>query len=90
MPCTTRYIAPHFAERLADLQGRLIAADVGLDHVRMAADDWIESGLTGKRDAMAAFHHALCVGGHHFSGIRRADGAAGLVECVVHRLAGAP
>jgi hypothetical protein len=53
---------PHFAERLADLQSRLSAADVGLDHARIVANAWIESRLTRKRDAMASFHQALCVG----------------------------
>jgi len=52
---------PCFSQQRADLQRRLSAADLGLDHARAVANAWIEARLKNKADAMAAFHQALCV-----------------------------
>lgn len=51
-----------FSSRLQDLRSRLSEADVGLDQAHAAANAWIDSRLTKKSDAIAAFGQALCVG----------------------------
>lgn len=57
---------PGFAKQLGDLQQRLSAADLGLDHARDAANAWIEARLASEADARAAFNQALCVVDSHF------------------------
>jgi hypothetical protein len=57
---------PGFAKQLADLQRRLRAADLGLDHAGAVANAWIGARLENKADAMAAFNQALCVGDASF------------------------
>jgi hypothetical protein len=52
---------PGFLARAADLRRRLSAADLGLDHARIAANGWIGVHLANKNDAKAAFHQMLCV-----------------------------
>lgn len=55
-----------FGALLDELRRRLDSANLGFDHAREAANAWIRIRLATKRDAMADFGQALCVGDASF------------------------